>query len=85
MQQLWTMLHSHEFSKAEMQQMDEKIASLGKILKHSKSLSAEQQTQVAQINTFYQQVIAQSNAKKAKSRRISVSSIRKLLSKMSLR
>ncbi|MHA3097227.1 molecular chaperone DnaJ [Acinetobacter brisouii] len=66
MQQLWTMLHSHEFSKAEMHQLDEKIASLGKILKNSKSLSAEQQTQVAQINTFYQQVIAQSNAKKSK-------------------
>ena len=66
MQQLWTMLHSHEFSKAEIQQLDEKIASLGKILKHSKSLTAEQQTQVAKINTFYQQVVAQSNAKKSK-------------------
>ncbi|MCG2574360.1 molecular chaperone DnaJ [Acinetobacter sp. ME22] len=66
MQQLWTMLHSHEFSKADMQQLDEKIASLGKILKNSKVLSAEQHTQVAQINTFYQQVVAQSNAKKSK-------------------
>ncbi|ENV47632.1 hypothetical protein P255_01908 [Acinetobacter brisouii CIP 110357] len=66
MQQLWNMLHSHEFSKAEIQQLDEKIASLDKILKHSKSLSAEQQTQVAKINTFYQQVVAQSNAKKSK-------------------
>lgn len=66
MQQLWTMLHSHEFSKAAMQQLDEKIASLGKILKYSKVLSAEQHAQVAKINTFYHQVAAQSNAKKSK-------------------
>ena len=72
MQQLWTMLHSHEFSKAEIQQLDEKIASLSKILKHSKSLTADQQTQVTKINTFYQQVVAQSNAKKSKKSRMSV-------------
>lgn len=66
MQQLWTMLNSHEFSKADMQQLDEKIASLGKILKRSKALSSEQHTQVTQINTFYQQFAAQSNAKKSK-------------------
>ncbi|MHA3053981.1 J domain-containing protein [Acinetobacter sp. ANC 4633] len=66
MQQLWNMLHSHEFSKAEIQQLDEKIASLAKVLKHSKSLSADQQTQVSEIINFYQQVAAQSTTKKTK-------------------
>ncbi|MHA3058094.1 molecular chaperone DnaJ [Acinetobacter sp. ANC 5584] len=66
LEQLWKMLHSHEFSKAEIQQLDEKIASLAKVLKHSKSLSADQQTQVTEIINFYQQVAAQSNAKKSK-------------------
>ncbi|MHA3103188.1 J domain-containing protein [Acinetobacter sp. ANC 3791] len=66
MQQLWTMLHSHEFSKAEVQQLDEKIASLAKMLKHSNTLSADQQTQVNKINMFYLQVAAQSTTKKSK-------------------
>ena len=66
LEQLWNMLHSHEFSKAEIQQLDEKIASLAKILKYSKSLSADQKIQVVKINTFYQQVAVQSTAKKSK-------------------
>ncbi|PVZ90340.1 molecular chaperone DnaJ [Serratia sp. S1B] len=66
LEQLWTMLHSHDFSKAQVQQLDEKIASLAKMLKHSNTLSADQKTQVAKINTFYQQVAAQSITKKSK-------------------
>ena len=30
LEQLWNMLHSHEFSKADMQQLDEKMPSLRK-------------------------------------------------------
>lgn len=33
LEQLWNMLHSHEFSKADMQQLDEKIAQLAQMLK----------------------------------------------------
>ncbi|WP_031234934.1 molecular chaperone DnaJ [Acinetobacter sp. COS3] len=65
LQQLWDMLHSHEFSKADMQQLDESIAQRARMLKHSKMLSNEQQQQVDQIDTFYQQH-AQQSAKKSK-------------------
>lgn len=50
--QLWSMLHSHEFSKADIQQLDEKIAQLAQTLKRSKMLSAEQLELVKQIDTF---------------------------------
>ncbi len=50
--QLWNMLHSHEFSKADIQQIDEKIAQLAQMLKRSKMLSAEQLELVKQIDTF---------------------------------
>lgn len=53
--QLWNMLHSHEFSKADVQQIDEKIAQLAQMLKRSKMLSAQQLDLVKQIDTFYQQ------------------------------
>ncbi|MFI8011050.1 molecular chaperone DnaJ [Acinetobacter sp. ABJ_C4_1] len=53
--QLWNMLHSHEFSKEIMQQLDEKNAQLAQMLKRSKMLSAEQLELVRQIDTFYQQ------------------------------
>ncbi|MND81767.1 hypothetical protein D3C80_735730 [compost metagenome] len=55
LEQLWNMLHSHEFSKADMQQLDEKIAQLAQMLKRSKQLSEEQLELVKQIDTFYQQ------------------------------
>lgn len=63
--QLWQVLHNHEFSKADMQQLDESIAQRAQMLKHSKMLSNEQQQQVEQIHTFYQQH-AQQSAKKTK-------------------
>ncbi|WP_267531475.1 molecular chaperone DnaJ [Acinetobacter oleivorans] len=63
--QLWNMLHSHEFSKADIQKLDEKIAQLAQMLKRSKMLSAEQLELVRQIDTFYQQH-AQESVKKNK-------------------
>ncbi|MEG0653152.1 MAG: molecular chaperone DnaJ, partial [Acinetobacter sp.] len=58
--QLWNMLHSHEFSKADMQQLDEKIAQLAQMLKRSKMLNEERLELVKQIDTFYQQHAQQS-------------------------
>lgn len=55
LEQLWNMLHSHEFSKANLKQLDEKIAQLAHILKRSKMLKDEQLKLVKQIETFYQQ------------------------------
>ncbi|HAI53217.1 MAG TPA: molecular chaperone DnaJ, partial [Acinetobacter nosocomialis] len=55
LEQLWNMLHSHEFSKADMQQLDGKIVQLAQMLKRSKMLSTEQLDLVKQIDTFYQQ------------------------------
>ncbi|HCA4924559.1 TPA: molecular chaperone DnaJ [Acinetobacter baumannii] len=70
LEQLWNMLHSHEFSKADMQQLDEKIAQLAQILKRSKILSAEQLELVKQIDTFYQQHTQESAKKNKKARRV---------------
>ncbi|EKU56811.1 DnaJ domain protein [Acinetobacter sp. WC-323] len=64
--QLWTLLQQHEFSKADMQQLDEKIAQLAQLLKRSKMLKDEQLTLVKQIDTFYQQHAQQSLKKNKK-------------------
>ena len=64
--QLWNLLHSHEFSKADMRQLDEKIAQLAHMLKRSKMLKDEQLKLVKQINTFYQQHVQQSTKKNKK-------------------
>lgn len=58
--QLWMLLQQHEFSKADMQQLDEKIAQLARMLKRSQMLNEEQLTLVQQIDTFYQQHTQQS-------------------------
>ena len=55
LQQLWDILHSHEFSKADMQQLDDSIAQRARVLKQSKMLSNEQRQLVDQIHAFYQQ------------------------------
>lgn len=68
--QLWNMLHSHEFSKADMQQLDEKIAQLAHMLKRSKILSTEQLELVKQIDTFYQQHAVDSVKKNKKAQPI---------------
>ncbi|WP_171497140.1 molecular chaperone DnaJ [Acinetobacter soli] len=62
--QLWNVLHQHEFSKAEIAKLDEKIAQLAKHLKHSQMLNAEQLKQAIQIDTFYCQH-AEHNQRKA--------------------
>ncbi|KKC42665.1 molecular chaperone DnaJ [Acinetobacter sp. V2] len=72
LEQLWNMLHSHEFSKVDMQQLDEKIAQLAQMLKRSKMLSAEQLELVRQIDTFYQQHAGESLKKKKKAHSIKV-------------
>ena len=64
--QLWMLLQQHEFSKAEMQQLDEKIAQLAQMLKRSQMLTAEQIKLVKQIDTFYQQHAQQSLKKNKK-------------------
>ncbi len=68
--QLWNMLHSHEFSKADMQQLDEKIAQLAQMLKRSKMLSVEQLELVKQVDTFYQQHAGESVKKNKKAQSI---------------
>ncbi|MEL1772069.1 molecular chaperone DnaJ, partial [Acinetobacter baumannii] len=67
---LWNILHSHEFSKADIQQLDEKIAQLAQMLKRSKMLSAEQVDLVKQIDNFYQQHAAESAKKNRKAQSI---------------
>ncbi|WP_256415215.1 molecular chaperone DnaJ [Acinetobacter sp. 5862] len=66
LEQLWNMLHSHEFSKANLQQLDEKIAQLAHMLKRSKILDEEQLKLVKQIDIFYQQHEQQSSKKNKK-------------------
>ena len=66
LEQLWNMLHSHEFSKADMQQLDEKISQLAQFLKRSKMLKDEQLKLIQQIDTFYQQHTHQSSKKNKK-------------------
>ncbi|ENU31205.1 hypothetical protein F991_00918 [Acinetobacter sp. CIP-A165] len=63
--QLWNLLHSHEFSKVDVQQLDEKISQLAHMLKRSQMLKDEQLKLVQQIDSFYQQH-AQQSIKKTK-------------------
>ena len=60
LEQLWHLLQSHTFSKNDLQQLDEKIAQLARMLKRSQLLNEEQLTLVQQIDTFYQQHTQQS-------------------------
>ncbi|MBO3658345.1 molecular chaperone DnaJ [Acinetobacter haemolyticus] len=71
LEQLWQMLQSHTFSKTDLQQLDEKIAQLARILKRSQMLDEEQLNLVKQIDTFYQQHAQQSvkKPKKAQSKK----------------
>ncbi|ENU25453.1 hypothetical protein [Acinetobacter modestus] len=66
LEQLWNMLHSHEFSKADIQQLDKKIAQLARMLKRSQMLNEERLKLVKQIDTFYQQHAQQSSKKNKK-------------------
>lgn len=55
LEQLWNILHSHEFSKADIQQIDEKNCPACTNVEALKMLSAEQLELVKQIDNFYQQ------------------------------
>ncbi|MBQ1494921.1 MAG: molecular chaperone DnaJ [Acinetobacter sp.] len=65
LEQLWHLLQSHTFSNNDLQQLDEKIAQLARMLKRSQMLNEEQLSLVKQIDTFYQQH-AQQSVKKLK-------------------
>ena len=66
LEQLWKHLHSGDFSKAEVVQLDEKIQHLAAYLKDSKALSAQQANTVEEIDNFYQQYAEHTQTKKAK-------------------
>ena len=66
LEQLWHLLQSHTFSKNDLQQLDEKIAQLARMLKRSQMLNEEQLTLLQQIDTFYQQHTQQSTKKTKK-------------------
>lgn len=59
LEQLWNILHSHEFSKADIQQPDENCPACTNV-EALKMLSAEQVDLVKQIDNFYQQHAAES-------------------------
>jgi len=63
---LWKHLASDAFSKANLVQIDTKIAGLAKMLKKSQMLSTPQKELVAKIDTFYQQHAEHVRTKKAK-------------------
>jgi hypothetical protein len=58
LEQLWNMLHSHEFSKANLQQLDEKIAQLAQLLKRSKMLKDEQLKLVSRLILFISNILS---------------------------
>ncbi len=63
---LWKHLASDAFSKADLAQIDTKIAALAKMLKKSQMLTSEQKEQVEKIDTFYMQHAEHVRAKKTK-------------------
>lgn len=63
---LWNHLASDAFSKADLVQIDTKIATLAKMLKKSQMLSTLQKEQVEKIDKFYQQHAEHVRTKKAK-------------------
>ena len=67
---LWNHLASDAFSKADLVQIDTKIAALAKMLKKSQMLTSEQKEQVEKIDTFYMQHAEHIRAKKTKANSI---------------
>ena len=67
---LWNHLVSDAFSKADLAQIDTKIAALAKMLKKSQRLTSAQQELVEKIDTFYMQHAEHVRAKKAKANSI---------------
>ena len=67
---LWNHLVSDAFSKADLAQIDTKIAALAKMLKKSQRLTSAQQELVEKIDTFYMQHAEHIRGKKAKANSI---------------
>ncbi|KAB1858200.1 molecular chaperone DnaJ [Acinetobacter tandoii] len=67
---LWSHLASDAFSKADLAQIDTKIAALAKMLKKSQRLTSAQQELVEKIDTFYMQHAEHIRGKKAKANSI---------------
>ena len=67
---LWNHLASDAFSKADLAQIDTKIAALAKMLKKSQMLTFEQKEQVEKIDAFYMQYAEHVRAKKTKANSI---------------
>ena len=67
---LWNHLAHDALSKADLVQIDTKIAALAKMLKKSQMLTSEQKEQVEKIDTFYMQHAEHIRAKKAKANSI---------------
>jgi len=67
---LWNHLASDAFSKANLVQIDTKIAALAKMLKKSQMLTSAQKEQVEKVDTFYMQHTEHVRPKKAKANSI---------------
>ena len=67
---LWKHLASDAFSKADLAQIDTKIAALAKMLKKSQILTSAQKEQVEKVDTFYMQHAEHVRAKKTKANSI---------------
>ncbi|MBV7310155.1 molecular chaperone DnaJ [Acinetobacter sp. CWB-G5] len=67
---LWKHLASDAFSKADLAQIDTKIAALAKMLKKSQMLNSEQKELVEKVDTFYMQHAEDMRSKKAKANSI---------------
>lgn len=67
---LWSHLASDAFSKANLVQIDTKIAALAKMLKKSQMLTSAQKEQVEKVDTFYMQHAEHIRAKKTKANSI---------------
>ena len=66
LEQVWNCLQVHEFSKADLTQLDDKIQNLASLLKNSQFLTEQQKIKVIQIDEFYQQHAEHTQAKKQK-------------------
>ena len=67
---LWNHLASDAFSKADLVQIDTKIAALAKMLKKSQMLTSAQKEQVEKVDTFYMQHAEHIRSKKTKANSI---------------
>lgn len=67
---LWNHLAHDALSKADLAQIDTKIAALAKMLKKSQMLTSEQKEQVEKVDTFYMQHAEHIRSKKTKANSI---------------